>query len=223
MFPRVKQVKNNSKLEYTINFYTKNQTIEIDRHKCVGCGICTKACPKEAIKTPTAKKKGNISTLDLIPEISNPKDCSYCGTCVYLCPFEALTLKKNGQRIDKNDLKIVKNKVVPHLEKKMRYCENIFKKIGVYFEGKVEFDYDKCTSCMNCVEVCPAGAVLMVDKNEEHLVYHNVILDDKKCIKCGTCELSCSKNAIQVSIDKLNFSGEYKEIFWNDLVKRLTS
>ncbi|MEJ2250454.1 MAG: 4Fe-4S binding protein [Candidatus Lokiarchaeota archaeon] len=223
MFPRVKEVSNNSTLEYSVDFYTKNQTIEIDKHKCVGCGICTKACPKEAIKTPLRKEKGIISKLELIPEIPNPNNCSYCGTCVYLCPFDALTLKKNGEKIEKNDLKIVKNKVVPELTKTMRYCENIFKKIGIYFEGDIDFDYDKCTSCFNCVEICPTGAVLMVDKSEEHLVYHNVILDDKKCIKCGTCQLVCSKKAIQVSINKLNYSGEYKEIFWDELIGRLTN
>ncbi|MHA2366929.1 MAG: hypothetical protein ACXAC7_23455 [Candidatus Hodarchaeales archaeon] len=40
------------------------------------------------------------------------------------------------------------------------------------------------------------------------------------CLYCHACETACSQNAIKVRIDKINFSGEYKEPFWSDLLRR---
>ena len=53
---------------------------------------------------------------DIIPEIYDPKKCVFCGTCVVMCPFSALTLKKDGEVIELNDIQIVKENVVPKLE-----------------------------------------------------------------------------------------------------------
>ena len=34
------------------------------------------------------------------------------------------------------------------------------------------------------------------------------------------CENACSTNAIKVKIYKIYYSGEYKELYWSELIKR---
>lgn len=59
--------------------------IEVIREKCVGCGLCVKACAYDA-----------ISLIDSCAEI-NPDKCTLCGACVSACPFEAILIRKFGQ------------------------------------------------------------------------------------------------------------------------------
>ncbi len=54
------------------------QLAEINPEKCIGCGLCQKACKFEAIT--------NFSI--------DPILCEGCGTCVIICPEDAINLKK---------------------------------------------------------------------------------------------------------------------------------
>ncbi|MFW9943164.1 MAG: 4Fe-4S binding protein, partial [Candidatus Thorarchaeota archaeon] len=89
----------------------------LDKTKCVGCGTCARVCPKEAIsRGPVGSSRRFPILEDIIPEVYDPKKCVFCGTCVYMCPFSALTLKKDGETIELDDIPIVAQKVVPKLE-----------------------------------------------------------------------------------------------------------
>ena len=52
--------------------------INIDAEKCIGCGICAKECPFEAV-TMVAGAGGKK-----LPDIGN--GCTECGRCVEACP-----------------------------------------------------------------------------------------------------------------------------------------
>ncbi|MDP2172504.1 MAG: electron transfer flavoprotein subunit alpha [Candidatus Cloacimonadaceae bacterium] len=66
--------------------------IEVLDQKCVGCGVCIRACAYEAI---TVVDKLAIIDLD---------KCVLCGACVGSCPFDAILIrKKEAVQIDKND------------------------------------------------------------------------------------------------------------------------
>jgi NADH-quinone oxidoreductase subunit I len=68
---------------------------ENNREKCVGCGLCEKYCPAEAIKlittvadepTPEGYDK-KVETYEI--DISR---CIFCGLCVEACPKDAIRM-----------------------------------------------------------------------------------------------------------------------------------
>ncbi len=46
-------------------------------------------------------------------------------------------------------------------------------------------------------------------------------IDTAKCIRCGSCTMACPKDVMTLTIEKVNFTGEYQDIFWLDVIRRL--
>lgn len=62
-----------------------SQTPRIDGAKCVGCGICAKSCPGQAIAMTAPGKKARISQ----------NACIHCYCCHELCPQRAVELHQS--------------------------------------------------------------------------------------------------------------------------------
>ncbi|MBN2067230.1 MAG: 4Fe-4S binding protein [Candidatus Diapherotrites archaeon] len=58
--------------------------IEYYREKCIGCQLCTKVCPADAIVFLPKEKKVEYHLFR----------CSFCGQCVEICPVKALEFTK---------------------------------------------------------------------------------------------------------------------------------
>ena len=59
--------------------------------------------------------------------------------------------------------------------------------------GEVLIDSNKCTLCMGCVAVCPAGAVI---DNKERPCLSFI---EWNCVQCGLCENTCPEKAITLN------------------------
>jgi NAD-dependent dihydropyrimidine dehydrogenase PreA subunit len=90
------------KLKHAQGMNRSNYQVSINHETCIGCGLCVKRCPMEALHLqdqPEAKdrvtvvgdkelknKKGKIS-------VANPDICIGCGVCAYKCPTQSIILE----------------------------------------------------------------------------------------------------------------------------------
>ena len=58
----------------------------IDKNQCVGCGVCIKICPVNAITMVDNKA------------VIDQEKCIHCGKCRPVCPLGAI--KHNSERFD---------------------------------------------------------------------------------------------------------------------------
>ena len=59
-------------------------SIQLDEKKCIGCGLCVRDCPANALELD--KESKSVSTLTYYPA-----RCAYCGQCEQVCHHQAIT------------------------------------------------------------------------------------------------------------------------------------
>ncbi|MCZ2809722.1 MAG: 4Fe-4S binding protein [Candidatus Bathyarchaeota archaeon] len=57
-------------------------SVEIDRDKCDGCGVCVEMCPMDALRLDEGEKA-----------YVKYDECWYCGCCELECPRKAVKLR----------------------------------------------------------------------------------------------------------------------------------
>ncbi len=76
----------------------------VDREKCVGCGMCTKACPKNLIEVHSKKDLIYVACKSKAAGAQTRKSCSTgcigCRKCEKACRFDAIVIENNLARVD---------------------------------------------------------------------------------------------------------------------------
>lgn len=136
--------------------------------KCIPCRLGTKQMLD--ILVDITRGKGRKKDEDLLVELAEGvKSASLCGLG-QSAPNPVLTT-----------LKFFKDEYQAHINEKI--CPALECKSLISYT----VDADICTGCMLCLKSCPAEAITG-DKQETH------IIDQEKCIRCGTCFESCHKS-----------------------------
>lgn len=61
--------------------------LRYDPEKCVGCGLCSKDCPADALELITLDKKAKRFVIRF-----DVGRCTFCGQCVSSCRFDCLEM-----------------------------------------------------------------------------------------------------------------------------------
>ena len=120
---------------------------------CLGYGDCEAVCPEGAIKVD--REKG-VSSVDW-------SKCTGCGLCVKECPKGIIELVSAGTKIE-HKCSYIPLRNLPGRERCEVGCTHCMKCFRACEAGAItwnkekgfpEFDPEKCTLCLACVEVCP--------------------------------------------------------------------
>jgi len=182
---------------------------------CIGCGICEKMCPVEAIELGdigaiirTGADKSKI-------EVDENK-CVLCGMCSAGCPVDALDLKIDDVSIKTMDVYpkyLCSAEIDDDTCIYCQACETACPREAItvarelpdrskLVTGEIEIDKDTCINCGVCEEMCPADAITIDHKlptSDDPTVASDINVDTDKCVYCLVCKKACPVDAIKAS------------------------
>jgi 4Fe-4S ferredoxin len=170
----------------------KNYKLTLNKSQCVGCQVCSLACPKEAIKTQKQPKVQGEKAKKAKVDIDLAK-CNFCGICDLTCPYGAIKVELNGE----HDLSILAKDSYPQLVR------------------DISVDTRKCEKeCVECEKACPLSLIKIskvgfdgktiqdmatLTPNEKKRVHVNLEIQKDYCPTCKLCEVKCNQAALKVN------------------------
>ncbi len=145
-------------------------TVDESCGKCVPCRIGTRRLLEMLDKITSGN--GTLEDLDKMEEL-----------CKYIQANALCALGQTAPNPVLSTLKFFRDEYEAHVVEK-RCPAGVCKKLLHY-----EIDPDKCRGCTACARKCPVNAINGVVKQPH-------VIDQAKCIKCGTCMDTCRFGAI---------------------------
>lgn len=171
--------------------HVKNYKLTNDRNYCVGCQICSLACPKEAIKVEKRPKIAGRKTEKAKIDVDLAK-CNFCGICDVICPYGAMKLTVDGKHV----LSVVENESFPQLVRDIQVDQTKLK-------GNVTECQDACPLDLIKTKWLTADGktvenLSMLTAEERRGLHVQVEIDKEHCPCCRICEFKCSEGLIRV-------------------------
>jgi 4Fe-4S ferredoxin len=171
--------------------HVKHYKLALDKKRCVGCQICSLACPKDAIKLEKQPKVQGEKAKKAKVDIDLAK-CNFCGICDVSCPYGAIKLTLN----DGHDLLLLQKESYPELVR------------------DIKVDTKQCPKdCDECENVCPLGLITVtrvgfdgqpvenvaaLSPSQKKRVQVNLAIKKEYCPTCRVCEFKCAPGVIKV-------------------------
>jgi 4Fe-4S ferredoxin len=170
--------------------HVKNYKLSLNKARCVGCQICSLACPKEAITLTKQHKIDGAKAKHAKVDVNLSK-CNFCGICDVACPYGAIRVTVNGQ-----------------------HCVNVLAKESFpELIRDIKVDTKNCPAeCSDCESACPLDLIMVSKSYEGRLiddlitlpfsqmekVKTNLVIKKEFCPTCKVCEYKCPPGVIKV-------------------------
>ena len=171
--------------------HVKNYKLALDKKRCVGCQICSLACPKDAIKLEKQPKAQGEKAKRAKVDIDLAK-CNFCGICDVSCPYGAIKLTLNGEHA----LLVLDKESFPQLTR------------------DIKADTRQCPKdCVECENACPLNLIKInrltydgkpvaniesLTPSQRKHVQVNLAIQKEYCPTCRVCEFKCAPGVIKV-------------------------
>ena len=128
---------------------------------CMGLGDCAKVCPQNAICL-----ENGIAHV-------NTRLCVGCGMCAAVCPNKLISIMPDVEKVlvtcSNTEKGALTRKECSHGCIACKKCEKECPVGAVTVENNLaQIDYDKCTNCGHCAEVCPTKCIMKGDFSGIH-------------------------------------------------------
>jgi ferredoxin len=85
------------KLQHSGSLDPSNYRVAVTQETCIGCGLCVKRCPMEALQLEDSAVVDNKTGKGVVAEVER---CIGCGVCVHKCPSKSLVLERCEETYD---------------------------------------------------------------------------------------------------------------------------
>ena len=188
----LKKVKKDTAEAQTLEWILQVQDykLTLDKNRCVGCQICSLACPKEAIKVQKQPKIQGQKAKKAKIDVDLAK-CNFCGICDITCPYGAIRVTMNGEHL----LSVVEKKSFPQLIRDIKVNAENYAPNFVGTSRPCPIDLIKLTF------VTPEGKPIektSVSVPAEIGFRAKIDLDKEHCPCCRVCEFTMPPRVMHI-------------------------